>query len=263
MSVETLTSKKKVKIILLSTFYIIILSFISDLTQLNQRANNGLIKALNIPSDFIAEIFKGLQQFENDRIAELEDKISALENIIYEKDLVIQSLENSRSFNFPSKNYDGKTDSIIVSFDQLNFNCCNKHRIFVSNPKNLPNHTYSISQGDFVVGKTKEVGDEIEVRLLSDPEEYISIKNSKNFFCIANGNGDPMTIICKNESKAVEYEIGDTFFTTGFDGIYPEGLIVGTLEKISTEKDFFNEILEIKLFFDPFKSINRKVIIYD
>ena len=116
MSVETLTSKKKVKIILLSTFYIIILSFISDLTQLNQRANNGLIKALNIPSDFIAEIFKGLQQFDNDRIAELEDKISTLENIIYEKDLVIKSLENSRSFNFPSKNYDGKTKFPLLLF---------------------------------------------------------------------------------------------------------------------------------------------------
>ena len=66
MSVETLTSKKKVKIILLSTFYIIILSFISDLTQLNQRANNGLIKALNIPSDFrVSSNWMRLKYLEN------------------------------------------------------------------------------------------------------------------------------------------------------------------------------------------------------
>ena len=94
-------------------------------------------------------------------------------------------------------------------------------------------------------------------------EEYISIKNTKNFFCIANGNGEPMTIICKNESKAVDYEIGDTFFTTGFDGIHPEGLIVGRLTEITTEDDFFNETLEIELFFNPFKSMNKRVILHD
>ena len=72
-----------------------------------------------------------------------------------------------------------------------------------------------------------------------------------------------MTIICKNESKADDYEIGDTFFTTGFDGIHPEGLIVGRLTKITTEDDFFNETLEIELFFNPFKSMNKRVILHD
>ena len=72
-----------------------------------------------------------------------------------------------------------------------------------------------------------------------------------------------MTVVCKNESKSVNYQIGDTFFTTGFDGIYPEGLIVGRLKNITTEEDFFIETLEIELFFNPYKSINKRVILHD
>ena len=47
----------------------------------------------------------------------------------------------------------------------------------------------------------------------------------------------PKKIICENESKSDFFEIGDTFFTSGFDGVYPEGLIVGSLEEITTLKD--------------------------
>ena len=70
------------------------------------------------------------------------------------------------------------------------------------------------------------------------------------------------SVACQNESKAVNYEIGDTFFTTGFDGIHPEGLIVGKLVKITNEKNFFKETLEIELYFDPFKSINKRIILH-
>ena len=218
---------------------------------------------MNIPSNFLSQVLRDYQEFENERIAKLENDILDLQNIIYEKDLEIQSLENSKSYSPVVRSNKDQSNSSIISFDQLNFNCCKKHRVYVSNPNNIVGDILSVSQGDFVIGKTRTISDEVEVRLLSDPEEYVSIKNTKNFFCIANGNGEPMTIICKNESKAVDYEIGDTFFTTGFDGIHPEGLIVGRLKKITTEDDFFNETLEIELFFNPFKSMNKRVILHD
>ena len=69
---------------------------------------------------------------------------------------------------------------------------------------------------------------------------------------------------CLNESKVVEYEIGDTFFTTGFDGIYPAGLIVGRLKGIENiENNLFRQKLDIELFFDPFKSINKRAILHE
>lgn len=262
MPKETLPQKKKIQIFFLGVLLVVVLNLISDLFQLNDKANRTLTNILNIPSDFLSKALQDYQEFENERIAKLENNIEELKNIIYEKDLKIQSLENSKSYStIPSSNID-ETDSTIISFDQLNFNCCKKHRVFIRVQENFFGDNISVSQGDFIVGKTRKVSQETEVRLLSDPEEYISIKNMKNFFCIANGTGKPMTIVCQNESKAVNYEIGDTFFTTGFDGIHPEGLIVGKLVKITNEKNFFKETLEIKLFFDPFKSINKRIILH-
>lgn len=262
MSRHTLESRKKIKTLIFGSFLIIVLNLVSDSIQLNDKANKGLTSVLNIPNSFFSQALRNYKEFENEKVAKLENEILKLENTIYEKDLKIQSLENSKSYN-PVISYKDISDSSIISFDQLNFNCCKKHRVYVSNPNNISGNMISVSQGDFVIGKSQDISNEIEVRLLSDPEEYISIKNTKNFFCIASGIGKPMTIICKNESKAVDYEIGDTFFTTGFDGIYPEGLIVGRLKNITTEENFFNETLEIELFFNPFKSINKRVILHD
>ena len=263
MSRDILPSKKKIQTFIFGGLLVLILNLISDSLQINEKANKALTNLLIIPSNFLSQVLRDYQEFENERIAKLENDILDLQNTIYERDLEIQSLENSKSYNPVVRSNKDESNSSIISFDQLNFNCCKKHRVYVSNPNNIVGDILSVSQGDFVIGKTRTISDEVEVRLLSDPEEYISIKNTKNFFCIANGNGEPMTIICKNESKAVDYEIGDTFFTTGFDGIHPEGLIVGRLTKITTEDDFFNETLEIELFFNPFKSMNKRVILHD
>ena len=99
---------------------------------------------------------------------------------------------------------------------------------------------------------------------MSDPEEFISIKTINGFYCIAKGSSIGRIINCTNESKAVSYEIGDTFFTTGFDGIYPEGMIVGRLTNIQDlGSNIFQETLEIQLFFDPYQSINKRVIFHE
>ena len=89
-------------------------------------------------------------------------------------------------------------------------------------------------------------------------------KNINGFYCIAKGSGKRRLINCNNESKAVSYSKGDTFFTTGFDGIYPQGLIVGRLINISNaDSNIFQQNLEIQLFFDPFQSIDKKVILHE
>ena len=147
----------------------------------------------------------------------------------------------------------------------MNFTCCNKHRVYLNNPRLTMNGVFAVSHGNFAVGKTKNISkNEIEVRLLSDPGEYISIKTINGFYCIAKGSGQRRLITCNNESKAVSYNEGDTFFSTGFDGIYPQGLIVGRLLNISkADSNIFQQNLEIELFFDPFQSIDKKVTLHE
>ena len=85
-----------------------------------------------------------------------------------------------------------------------------------------------------LLGRTgSTVFDEVEVKLVSDPEEFISIKNSLGFFCIAKAQLCHKKSVVIMNPKQANMLVGDTFFTTGFDGIYPEGQIVGRLYKVT------------------------------
>ena len=265
MSTKILSFQKKLRIIIFSILTSVLLMYFSQNLNLNEKSQRLLVKLLNVPQQFLTQVLNEYKDFENQQIAILEKEILNLKNQIYESELKIKSLENSNpSFNYEFSRIDS-SEIYINSFDQMNFTCCNKHRIFVNNPNNINEGIYAISQGNFVIGKTKNItNNEIEVRLLSDPTEYISIKNTNGFYCIARGTGKGRFISCLNESKAVSYSDGDTFFTTGFDGLYPPGLVVGRLIKISTnQSNIFEQRLEIKLFFDPYQSINKKVILHE
>tara|TARA_Y100000768_G_scaffold223758_1_gene168864 strand:- start:1240 stop:2037 length:798 start_codon:yes stop_codon:yes gene_type:complete len=265
MSSNILPSQKKIRLVLLALAFASLLIYLSDTFKLNEKSQRLLVKFLNVPQQFISQILQEYQEFENEKIASLEEEIIKLQNDIYESELKIRSLENSTSYSNPIYSENSEAELHISSFDQMNFTCCNKHRIYLNNPESTMNGIFAVSHGSFAVGKTKNISNnEIEVRLLSDPEEYISIKNINGFYCIAKGSGKRRLINCNNESKAVSYSEGDTFFTTGFDGIYPQGLIVGRLVNITkADSNIFQQNLEIELFFDPFQSIDKKVILHE
>ena len=148
MSRNILPSKKKIQTYIFGSLLILALNLISNSIQLNEKANKGLINLLNIPSNFISQVLQDYQEFENERIAKLENNILDLQNTIYEKNLEIKSLENSRSYNLVVSSKKYESNSSIISFDQLNFNCCKKHRVYVSNPNNIVGDMLSVSQED-------------------------------------------------------------------------------------------------------------------
>lgn len=265
MSSNILPSQKKIRLVLLALAFASLLIYLSDAFKLNEKSQRLLVKFLNVPQQFISQILQEYQEFENEKIASLEEEIIKLQNDIYESELKIRSLENSTSYSNLVFSENNEAELHISSFDQMNFTCCNKHRVYLNNPESTMDGIFAVSHGSFAVGKTKNISNnEIEVRLLSDPEEYISIKNINGFYCIAKGSGKRKLISCNNESKAVSYSEGDTFFTTGFDGIYPQGLIVGRLVNITkADSNIFQQNLEIELFFDPFQSIDKKVILHE
>ena len=265
MSAERISNKNKIRSLIFSLFLFSTLLYLSQIFDLNYKAQRLLSNILETPERFVIQLLERYQELENKEIAKLKKDILNLENTVYEKDLRIKSLESLGSYETPSENQKDKSNVYISSFDQKNFNCCKKHRVFITNPAKINDGVFAVSQEDFAIGKSRTISNnEIEVRLLSDPEEYISIKTANNFYCIAKGGGKPLSISCLNESKAVSYEIGETFFTTGFDGIYPVGLIVGRLKNIENiENNLFRQRLEIELFFDPFKSINKRAILHE
>ncbi len=262
---EILTFRKK---IILTLSYILLIATLilgSYYFNLNETSQRYLAKTLKVPENFIESISQEFKEYESLKIVELENEIIKLKNDVYEAELKVRSLENSKSYNTNTTSSKSSKKSYVSAFDQVNYSCCKKHLIYLQAENARDNEVFSVSQGDFIIGKTNGlIANEFKVRLLSDPEEFISLKNSKNFYCIAQGNGLPQETVCFNESKASTYQIGDTFFSTGFDGIYPKNLIAGKLIKIETvEGNMFKEKLTIELFFNPYQSIDKGVTLYD
>ena len=219
----------------------------------------------SFPSQLLNAALEEVREYENNKIFELENRIMILESEIYEKNLEILALENKKNFLNDTIAKFNNVEAYVSGFDQVNYRCCRKHRIYISTDIESIDTPRAISQGSFIVGKTSStIFDEIEVKLASDPEEFISIKNSLGFFCIAQGTAMPQEISCDNESKASKYAVGDTFFTTGFDGIYPEGQIVGRLYKVTENVGpNFKQSLHIRLFFNPYNSMNKQLVIHE
>ena len=265
MQVKKISFRDKIKTLIYSIFLICLLSFFSYSVDLNKKSQRFLEILFSFPSELIKTAFENVREYENNKIFELENRILTLESDIYEKNLEILALENKRNFSYDTITRFNNVEAYVSGFDQSNYVCCRKHRIYISTDLENIDIPKAISQGSFVVGRTgSTVFDEVEVRLVSDPEEFISIKNSLGFFCIAQGTAVPQEISCDNESKTSKYAVGDTFFTTGFDGIYPEGQIVGRLHKVTeNEGPNFKESLYIKLFFNPYNSMNKQLVIHE
>ena len=255
--------RKKINRTILSLALFVILVFLSNYAQINNNSQRMLAKFFEIPQELISEVYEQIAAFETERVVTLEKEIQAYQEKIYQQNLVIEELQNSDFILFDKKNNFGEV--FITGFDVVNYKCCQKHRIFITPTFEPSKKVFSVSQGSFAIGKsTNKIFEEYEVALLSDPNEYVSLKTMTGFFCVAKGIGNAQRIQCKNESKLVPFKVGDVFYTTGFDGVYPEGLIVGKLDKIiELQDDVFLQELQILLFFDPYKSINKEVIVHD
>ena len=127
MSSNILPLQKKIRLLLLGLVFVSCLIYISESFELNAKSQRFLVKFLNVPQQFISNVLDEYQEFENAKIASLEEEILNLQNEIYENELQIRSLENSKSFTDYNFTEDNSTQLQIDSFDQMNFTCCNKH----------------------------------------------------------------------------------------------------------------------------------------
>ena len=66
--------------------------------DLNHKAQRFFLNILETPEKFILQVLDQYQELENKEIAKLKKDILDLQDSIYEKDLQIKSLENSKSY---------------------------------------------------------------------------------------------------------------------------------------------------------------------
>jgi len=110
----------------------------------------------------------------------------------------------------------------------------------------------AVISAEGLVGKTIDVSvHTADVLLISDPACKVSAKISRTgAFGIVTGRGvSPRgRAVCRMEfiNKNISVLPGDEVFTSGLGGVFPQGLLIGYVEKVYTDRDGLYQSAEIE-----------------
>ncbi|MFM7855565.1 MAG: rod shape-determining protein MreC, partial [Flammeovirgaceae bacterium] len=97
----------------------------------------------------------------------------------------------------------------------------------------------AISQAG-VVGKVKSVSDHFAVLislLNTDNQVSSKIKRTGHFGTVQWDGADPRLIDLKYIPRHVELKVGDTIVTSGYNAVFPEGVLIGVIENLRLNEE--------------------------
>lgn len=86
---------------------------------------------------------------------------------------------------------------------------------------------------------TSDTNNKISVSIISDNEKLNGVINGYNF--------DTKTLLVEGISNTKTVRIGDFVYTSGLGGVFPSGILVGTVESITTDSYDLSKIINVKL----------------
>ena len=172
-----------------------------------------------------------------------------------------------------------QTDSITIKsikeLPQSDYRLFNAH--VIKNSLDLPNNYITLDKGSSD-GIRSEMGvvdgnGVVGIVYATSPSYSIvlSVLNSKSSIsCKIVGSeyfgylkwekGDPRYAYLKDLPRHAEFNLGDTVVTSGFSTVFPEGIIIGTVDDMSDSHDGLSYLLKVKLATDFGKIGDVRVI---
>ncbi len=101
-----------------------------------------------------------------------------------------------------------------------------------------------------VVGKVKTVAKHfaVVISLLNIDEQVSSTLKSSNYFCTTQWDGlDPQLVDLKYVPRHVKIKVGDTIVTSGYNAIFPEGVMVGVVKKFELKEEALFHDIKVEL----------------
>ena len=192
-----------------------------------------------------------------DRNMLLEEQINNLEKALKERQLDSIAVNSIRKM--PQKDYQLFKARVIKNSLNLADN-------YITLDKGSSSGIHSemgVVDGNGVVGIVYETSPSYSV--------VISVLNSKsNISCKVVGSdyfgylkwehGDSRYAYLKDLPRHAEFNLGDTVVTSGFSTVFPEGIMVGTVDDMSDSHDGLSYLLKIKLATDFGKLSDVRVI---
>jgi tetratricopeptide (TPR) repeat protein len=86
------------------------------------------------------------------------------------------------------------------------------------------------------------------------------IKNSDYFGYLKWEHGDSRYAYLKDLPRHAEFNLGDTIITSGYSTVFPEGVMVGTVDDMADSNDGLSYLLKVKLATNFGKISNVRVI---
>lgn len=192
-----------------------------------------------------------------DRTMLLEQQVKNLENALAEHAMDSTTIESIKSL--PQNEYKlYKAHVINNSLNQVdNYITLDKGSSHGIRPE------MGVVDGNGVVGIVYKTSPSYSVVIsLLNSKSSISCKivGSDYFGYLKWEHGDSQYAYLRDLPRHAEFNLGDTVVTSGFSTVFPEGIIVGTVDDMSDSNDGLSYLLKIKLTTDFGKLGDVRVI---
>ncbi len=100
------------------------------------------------------------------------------------------------------------------------------------------------------VGKVKSVSRNyaVLISLLNIDDQVSSqIKRTGHFGTVQWDGGDPLSIDLKFIPRHVKLQVGDTIITSGYNAVFPEGILIGTIKEFRLNEEAQFHTIKVKL----------------
>lgn len=200
----------------------------------------------NLIDDFVE--LRNVQE-ENDKLKTSIERVDAIET---------ENIELRREIDALKKELN--IDHVLTDYDYLNATVISRNIGYWYNTLTIDKGTNNgISEGMVVVNSTGLIGKIIKTTTFTSEVRLITTSdtNNKISVSISNGNGKINGLINRYDyennfleiegiSNTEEVKVGDYVYTSGLGGVFPSGILIGTVESITTDEYDLAKIINVK-----------------
>ncbi|WP_077155383.1 rod shape-determining protein MreC [Bacteroides bouchesdurhonensis] len=236
------------------------------LFRFNHYQQSAFFTSANVVVGAVYEVSGGISSYFH---------LKSVNEDLLDRNMLLEQQINNLEKALKERQLDSITINSIKEIPQTDYQLFKAH--VIKNSLNLADNYITLDKGS-LAGIRSEMGvvdgNGIVGIVYETSPSYsvvISILNSKsNISCKIVGSdyfgylkwehGDSQYAYLKDLPRHAEFNLGDTVVTSGFSTVFPEGIMVGTVDDMSDSNDGLSYLLKIKLATDFGKLSDVRVI---
>ena len=220
-------------------------------------------KIVLMPFNYVSDVFDDFVELrnvqeENDKLKTSIERVDAIETENVELRREIEALKKELNIDY-----------VLTDYEYLNATVISRNIGYWYNTLTIDKGSKNgISEGMVVVNSTGLIGKIIRTTTFTSEVRLITTSdtNNKISVSISNGNNKVNGLIngydyennlleVEGISNTEEVNVGDSVYTSGLGGVFPSGILIGTVESITTDEYDLAKIINVKPSAD-FNDIN-------